>query len=137
MVERLIEDYPIATVCRVLDYPRSQMYYQAHPPPADEDLKPLIVNLAGQYPTYGYRRITAQLKRHGRQVNHKRVARLMAELNLMGKPARKRKRTTNSTHPFQRYPNLVMNLAIVHPNQVWVADITYIKLQQEFVYLAA
>jgi hypothetical protein len=48
MVERLIKDYPIATVCRVLDYPRSQVYYQAHPPPDDEDLKTLIVNLAGQ-----------------------------------------------------------------------------------------
>jgi putative transposase len=136
MVEQLIENYPVARVCRVLNYPRSQVYYQAHPPPADETLKALIVQIAGQYPTYGYRRVTALLKRQGHPVNHKRVARLMAQLNLMGKPATKRKRTTNSTHSFRRYPNLMMNLAIVHPDQAWVADITYIKLQQEFVYLA-
>lgn len=136
MVEQLIADYRIVTVCRVLDYSRSQVYYQAHPPPDEEGLKALIQELAGQYPTYGYRRITVLLRRQGHRVNNKRVARLMRQLNLMGKPTLKRKRTPHSEHPYKRYLNLVMNLAIVHPDQVWVADITYIKLQQEFVYLA-
>ena len=77
------------------------------------------------------------LKRQGqRGVNHKRVARLMQELGLMGKLPVKRKRTTNSQHAFQRYPNRVMTVEIERPDQVWVGDITYIRLQQDFVYLA-
>lgn len=76
------------------------------------------------------------LQRQGQEINHKRVARLMRELGLVGKQPVRRKRTTNSNHSFQRYPNLVMNLAIERPDQVWVGDITYIRLQQEFVYLA-
>jgi putative transposase len=57
-------------------------------------------------------------------------------MGLLGKPSRKRKRTTNSDHEYLRYPNRVMNLPIERPNQVWVGDITYIRLRQEFVYLA-
>lgn len=133
---QLIKEYPITTVCQVLDYPRSQVYYQLQPPAEDTELKGKILTLAGQHPTYGYRRITALLKRQGYKVNHKRVARLMQDLGVVGKSRVKRKRTTNSQHDFQRYPNRVMNLAIDHPEQVWVGDITYIRLQQEFVYLA-
>jgi transposase InsO family protein len=132
----LSQDYPIATVCQVLDYPRSQVYYKPQPPPDETDIKTAIAALAGQHPTYGYRRITAMLKRSGHEINHKRVARLMRELGLMGKRPVKRKRTTNSNHAFTRYPNRVTDLAIERPNQVWVADLTYIRLQQEFVYLA-
>lgn len=133
---QLIEEYPIVTVCQVLDYPRSQVYYCPQPSEDESKLKGTIRSLAGQHPTYGYRRITAMLKRQGRRVNHKRVARLMRELGLMAKQPVKRKRTTNSQHNFQRYPNRVMNLEIERPDQVWVGDITYIQLQQEFVYLA-
>jgi putative transposase len=133
---QLSQQYPIATLCQVLNYPRSQVYYQSQPPPDKTEIKEVIVNLCGQHPTYGYRRITAMLKRQGHQINHKRVARLMRELGLVGKQPVKRKRTTNSNHAFGRYPNLVMNLAVERPDQVWVGDITYIKLQQEFVYLA-
>jgi transposase InsO family protein len=135
----LSQQYPITAVCEVLNYPRSQVYYQARSPKDDNDetdLKAAISAIAGAHPTYGYRRITAMLKRQGHVVNHKRVARLMRELQLMGKRPVKRKRTTNSNHQFKRYPNLVMNLQIERPNQVWVGDITYIKLKQEFVYLA-
>jgi putative transposase len=133
---QLKHEYPIAVICEVLDYPRSQVYYQAQEPVDESEIKAVIAKIAGQYPTYGYRRITAQLQRQGHQINHKRVARLMAEMGIMGKPPRKRKRTTNSNHEYRRYPNRVMNLAIERPNQVWVGDITYIRLQEEFVYLA-
>lgn len=132
----LIEEYPIIAVCQVLTYPRSQVYYHRRPQAEDTELKGRILSLAGQHPTYGYRRITALLQRQGHGVNHKRVARLMRELGLVGKAPTKRNRTTHSQHTFQRYPNRVMNLAIDHPEQVWVGDITYIRLQQEFVYLA-
>jgi transposase InsO family protein len=133
---RLSQEYPIATLCQVLNYPRSQVYYKPQSPSDQTEIKAAIVNLCGQHPTYGYRRITAMLNRQGHQINHKRVARLMRELGLVGKPPVKRKRTTHSNHDFKRYPNLVMNLAIERPDQVWVGDITYIRLQQEFVYLA-
>jgi putative transposase len=132
----LSRDYPVAVVCQVLDYPRSQVYYTPQPPPDETDIKAAIVTLAGQHPTYGYRRITVMLKRSGHEINHKRVARLMRELGLVGQRPVKRKRTTNSNHGFKRYPNRVMNLVVERPDQVWVADLTYIRLQQEFVYLA-
>lgn len=132
----LISEFPVATVCQVLDYPRSQVYYQARSSLEEREIKAEIIRLAGAHPTYGYRRITAMLKRSGHEINHKRVARLMRELGLVGKRPVKRKRTTNSNHSFGRYPNLVNHLRVDHPDQVWVADITYIKLQQEFVYLA-
>jgi putative transposase len=133
---RLEQEYPIATLCQVLNYARSQVYYERQPPPDEIEIKQAIVSLCGQHPTYGYRRITAMLKRQGHEINHKRVARLMRELELAGKQPVKRKRTTNSNHEYQRYPNLVMNSAVERPDQVWVGDITYIRLQQEFVYLA-
>ncbi len=133
---QLKHEYPVAVICEVLDYPRSQVYYQAQEPVDETEIKAVIAKIAGKYPTYGYRRITAQLQRQGHEINHKRVARLMGEMGIMGKPPRKRKRTTNSNHEYRRYPNRVMNLAIERPNQVWVGDITYIRLQEEFVYLA-
>lgn len=133
---QLSQEYPIATLSQVLNYPRSQVYYQPHPLPDETEIKQAIIKLCGQHPTYGYRHITAMLKRQGQEVNHKRVARLMRELGLVGKPPAKRKRTTNSNHEYPRYPNRVMDLAIERANQVWVGDITYIRLQQEFVYLA-
>jgi transposase InsO family protein len=126
-------EYPMATVGGVLDYPRSQVDYEPQPSVDETDIKAAISDLAGPHPTDGYRRITAMLNRQGQVVNHKRVARLMRELGLVGKRPVKRERTTNRDHPFQRDPNLVMNLAIDRPDQVWVADITYIRLQQEFV----
>jgi putative transposase len=91
----LSQDYPIATVCQVLDYPRSQVYYKPQAPPDETAIKAAIATLAGQYPN-GYRRITVLLKRSGHEINHKRVSRLMRELGLMGKRPIKRKRTTNS-----------------------------------------
>lgn len=129
-------EYPTSVVCEVLEYGRSNVYYQARAPVDEGDIKAAIVDVAGRYPKYGYRRITQQLKREGHQVNHKRIARLMAEMGLCGKACRRRQRTTNSNHEFGRYPNLVMELVVAYPDQVWVGDITYIRLQQEFVYLA-
>jgi putative transposase len=129
-------EYPIAVVCEVLEYGRSNVYYQAREPTDESEVKVAIVEVAGRYPKYGYRRISRQLQREGWKVNHKRIARLMKEMGLCGKAFKRRQRTTNSNHEFGRYPNLVMGLAVVYPDQVWVADITYIRLQQEFVYLA-
>jgi HTH-like domain len=73
-VRQLSLDYPIATVCQVLDYPRSQVYYEPQPTRDETDIKAAITTVAGQYPTYGYRRITGMLNRRGEVINHKRVA---------------------------------------------------------------
>jgi putative transposase len=131
----LSQYHPVRQVCRVLGYARSCYYHQ--PRPRDEaPLKAAIERLAGAWPTYGYRRITALLRREGFQFNHKHVARLMREMGLQGHRPARRPRTTQSAHAYQRYPNLVQGLTIVRPDQVWVGDITYVQLRQEFVYLA-
>lgn len=134
---KLAKHYPIRVVCRLLGVPRSSIYYAAQAVPDDEAmLKTVLVETAGEWPTYGYRRLTAMMRRLGWRVNAKRVRRWMEELNIHGAPPTRTKRTTNSNHAFPRYPNLVKDLEITRPNQVWVADITYIRLRREFVYLA-
>jgi len=85
---------------------------------------------------YGYRRVTAELRRRGWLVNHKRVARLMREDNLLAVQPRAFVVTTDSQHKFEVYLNLARRLKLSGINQLWVADITYIRLQTEFVYLA-
>jgi transposase InsO family protein len=131
------EGYPVAAACELLELPRSSYYYQ--PVEIDENkLEEKIKEIAEQFPTYGTRRITHQLRRppYELRVNRKRVRRIMAKKKLL-LPVKKRKcRTTDSQHPYPRYPNLVKGLGITRPDQVWVSDITYIRLQLEFVYLA-
>jgi transposase InsO family protein len=85
---------------------------------------------------YGYRRITAELHRRGMQINHKRVVRIMREDNLLGLQPRRFKVTTDSNHKFEVYLNLAARMKLSGINQLWVADITYIRLKAEFVYLA-
>jgi putative transposase len=134
-MQMLAEEYPVTQICEVLESARSTYYRRGTP--ADETLlRQKIEALAGQWPTYGYRRITQQLRREGWSVNHKRVERLMRASGLQVHRKAKRRITTDSAHPFPRYPNLVEHLEIRHPDQVWVCDITYIRLREEFVYLA-
>lgn len=123
-------------VCRVLGTSRSSQYYE--PKAVDEsELEADIHKVCAQFPCYGYRRVTAELKRRGWLVNRKHSARLMAKLDLQAqKPAARKCRTTDSNHPYPRYPNLVDELQVAYPDQVWVADITYIRLHREFIYLA-
>lgn len=127
--------YPVKTICEVLDLPRSTFY---HTPVAaeDSDLRVALLDLAGQYPTYGYRRLTALLKRAGGRVNRKRIQRLMTEMGLQRPVKRRKTRTTHSQHDFPRYPNRVSDLKPSRPDEVWVADITYVRLAHDFVYLA-
>jgi putative transposase len=133
----LVADYPARLVCRLLDFPRCQLYrLPAADTTADAPLREALQQLAGQWPTYGYRRLTALLQRDGHLVNSKRVRRLMTAMGIHGLLPVRRKRTTDSTHDFPRFPNLVEDLEVVRPDQVWVADITYIRLRQDFVYLA-
>lgn len=127
--------YPQRLVCDVVGLSPSSYYYQSQPPD-DASLRAHIETIAGEWPTYGYRRVTAQLAREDEPANHKRVQRVMLALGLVPKNKAKKRRTTNSDHPFPRYPNRLQDLAIERPDQAWVADITYVKLLREFIYLA-
>jgi putative transposase len=132
----LAHDEPsITTLCDLLGLARSTFYYRGTPDD-DQPLKAALLQLAGAWPTYGYRRLTALLHRQGHTVNTKRVRRLMGEMGIQGKAPVRRRRTTNSDHAFPRYPNRVEGLEVIRPDQVWVADITYIRLKNEFVYLS-
>ena len=132
----LADEYPIKVACEVLDVARSSYYYQLVESPDEAKLRGAIKKTAAEWPTYGYRRITEQLRRGEWVVNHKRVQRLMRLMDIQAQIKRKKRRTTNSEHDFPRYPNLVLDLEIVRPEQVWVCDITYIRLHHGFVYLA-
>ena len=132
----LAQDYPVTVVCDALGMARSSYYYQAAETPEEAELREAIKETAADWPTYGYRRITEQLKRTGWPVNHKRVRGLMSLMAIQGKRKSSKKRTTDSRHGFRRYPNLVLDMEIVRPDQVWVCDITYICLHRGFVYLA-
>jgi transposase InsO family protein len=136
MITMLKGVYPVQKACQMLGYPRSSYYYSPKVDEGEQRLKQAIQTVAGEWPTYGYRRITAQLNRQGWAVNHKRIYRLMGQMGIRRVKKAQKRRTTNSQHPFPRYPNLVQGLAITFPDQVWAADITYIRLGKGFVYLA-
>jgi len=106
------------------------------PAVSDVELRDAIQRTALRFPAYGRPRITAELKRQGWKVNHKRVGRILGEDNLLCLRKRKFQVTTDSRHPFPVYRNLTRNFVPTARNQLWVADITYIRLAEEFVYLA-
>jgi putative transposase len=103
----------------------------------DADLRDKIETICLGFPRYGYRRVTAALKREAKQINHKKVLRLMRESDLLCRVKRRKVKTTDSRHHFPRYPNIVKGMIITRLNQVWLADITYIRIRTGFVYLAA
>jgi len=135
----LIEEHAARSgiVCRILDLPRSSYYYRAQVK-QENDLKEAIQSMAGQFPTYGTRRITQQLQRapYCYAFGRKRIQRLMRSMSLLRPVKRVKIRTTHSEHGFPRFRNLMEGLTISHPDQVWVADITYIRLKHTFIYLA-
>jgi putative transposase len=105
-------------------------------PDRDMDLRDAIQRVALEWPSYGRPRITAELRRRGWKVNPKRVYRLMREDNLLCVRKRKFVVTTDSNHDRKVYPNLTGEMVLTGIDQLWVADITYIRLASEFVYLA-
>jgi putative transposase len=117
--------------------PRSTYYYKPKQnKPDDSSLLKRIEELVEEFHRYGYRRITAQLHREGIPVNHKKVLRLMRERGLLCKTRRRWVRTTDSTHGYRIYPNLLPQGPVNAPNRVWIADLTYIRIFIGFVYLA-
>jgi putative transposase len=102
----------------------------------DTELRDAIQRIALRFPAYGRPRITAELKRQGWTANHKRVGRILREDNLLCLRKKRFHSTTDSKHGFPVYPNLTRNFVPAARNQLWVADITYIRLAEKFVYLA-
>ena len=121
-----------------MSLPRSKYYYK----PKGDNLGDIFIlakieGISTAFPSYGYRRVTAALKREGITINHKRVYRIMAQNGICCSIRRAYKHTTNSNHDLAKYPNLVKNLVPVRLNQVWHADITYIRFALSFAYLSA
>ena len=103
---------------------------------AEAILRDAIQRIALEMPSYGYRTITKELARRGFVANHKRVLRLMREDNLLCLRKKRFRVTTDSNHAFAVYPHLAASLELEGLDQLWVADITYIRLLHEFIYLA-
>jgi putative transposase len=126
-------------MCELAGVSRAGLYrYRPGPPGPDPDmaLRDMIQRIALEFPSYGWRRMTAELERRGWAVNHKRVYRRMREDNLLCLRKRKFVVTTDSDHGLPVYPNLARAMTLTGLDQLWVADLTYIRLELEFIYLA-
>jgi len=105
-------------------------------PGVETDITNRIEAICLEFPGYGYRRVTKQLQHEGKIINHKKVLRLMRESDLLCRVRRKWMKTTDSKHSFFRHPNLIKEIILRQINQVWLADITYIRIRRGFVYLS-
>jgi len=144
VITATVEAQPVLSIQglgALLGVSRSWYYERLSQPEAttikDLALRDAIEELVLAFPGYGYRRVTHALARDGWSVNHKRVVRVMREESLLCQLKRRFVATTDSQHGFRRYPNRITDLVIDHLDQVWVADITYIRLPRTFCYLAA
>jgi putative transposase len=130
----------IERMCQLVPVSRRGFYrslQEQQPVEEEMEVRSAIQQIALEHRRrYGYRRITAELHRRGMPVNHKRVARIMREDNLLGMQPKQFVVTTNSNHKLEIYLNLAGRMKLTGINQLWVADITYIRLKAEFVYLA-
>jgi transposase InsO family protein len=131
------EGYPVKAICQVISLARSSYYYASQRQDQSE-IEQAIEQTAGQYPTYGTRRITHQLRRppYEQHINRKRTQQIMREKGLLRRIKGRIVQTTKSVHAFPRFENLVADLEVTHPEQVWVGDVTYIRLGTGFIYLA-
>lgn len=139
IVQDLVQEhgYAVRPACALLDLAPSSYYYRrqcSEYPCLESDLK----KEAGRHPMYGTRRLMHQLRRspYGYRISRKRIQRLARRFELLRPVKRRKTRTTDSRHPYPRYENLVKGMKIVRPDQVWTSDITYVRLNNEFVYLA-
>jgi transposase InsO family protein len=130
----------IERMCQLVAVSRASFYrslQEQRPVEEEMEVRSAIQQIAVEHRRrYGYRRVSAELRRRGMLVNHKRVARIMREDNLLAVQPRQFVVTTNSDHQLEVYLNLASRMKLTGIDQLWVADITYIRLKTEFVYLA-
>lgn len=127
-------DFDVRLLCPIADLAPSSYYYAARRRD-DTALRAAIEQIALEFPRYGYRRMTAELRRRDWPVNRKRVLRLMREGSLLVQ-VRRLVRTSIYRPGLGHWPNLLREIKAEYPNQVWVADITYVRVQEEFLFLA-
>jgi putative transposase len=141
----LFDELPLERACALLAVSRTRYYEDRQPRPAppavdpEAELRAAIEAVVLEWPSYGYRRVTAALHRDGWSVNHKRVRRIMQQEGWQWRGRQQWVRTTDSEHGLQVYPNLLAGCGwrqLTAPDQAWVADLTYIRLSREFCYLA-
>lgn len=140
VIERSSQVLPLSRLCTLAGLSRASYYRRSRPQAPESDRNvPVLSEIRGiceEMPRYGSPRVTAELRRRGFRVNHKRVSRLMRKANLHCRRKRRFVNTTDSKHGFCVYPNLAKDVVPVRPDQLWRADITYVRLLQDFVYLA-
>jgi len=132
---------PTERKCELVSVARSSYYRHRREPQSQgverDAVYHEVEDICGTMHRYGYRRVTAELHRRGISANHKRILALMRRNNLLCRRKKKyRVATTDSRHAYRIYPNLVKGMEIMRTDQVWISDITYIRLPNEFVYLA-
>ena len=139
LIEGTSSTLSVQQLCRLVRLPRCS-YYRRHCHSGVEDQSdavcPELHRVCEHYPAYGYRRVTHELRRRGHCVNHKRILALMRAERLLCRPKRRFIRTTDSRHGLPVYPNLARTLSVTQPNQLWVADLTYVRLVRGFAYVA-
>ena len=134
LISALRKEYSVREICETLGFNRSSFYYHPQKDPSEELLRSEIEKLAGRYPRYGYRRITQLLQRQGYTVGTRRVARLMKKSHLLVS-VKRACQTTKSLQGDKPWSNRLENVEVSRQDQVWVADITYIRLKGRFIYL--
>ena len=135
IVEALRTDHSVRQICETLGFNKSTLYYQPKIDASEEVLRTEIEQLAARYPTYGYRRITQLLLRMGYTVGYRRVARLMKSANL-SVSVKRICQTTRSLREVGPWVNRLQTLDVSRCDQVWVGDITYVRLKGHFIYVA-
>jgi len=139
LIEGTSSTLSVQQLCRLARVPRCS-YYRSQRGPGVEDQHDAVCRelhrICEHFPSYGYRRVTHELRRCGHCVNHKRILALMRTERLLCRPKRRFIRTTDSRHGLPVYPNLARTLSVTQPNQLWVADLTYVRLVRGFAYVA-
>src|SRR5579859_5726767 len=134
VIRQLASQASVARLCALFECPRSTYYYKGVVRDEDKAFE-LVEQVLMRQPWFGYRRVVAQLRREATPLGERVVRRILRELGHSRAVGRVQVKTTDSRHSYGRYPNLIRGMKLRQPNQVWVADITYIRLGRRFIYL--